>query len=60
LHPPKLPPSSRFHRPVSGAATIAEAEPIKNEISKRIKEISAQMESDQPEDRAALKSFFGK
>ena len=44
----------------AGDATVAEAEPIKNEISKRVKEISAQMESEKPEDSAARKSFFGK
>ena len=44
----------------SGDATIAEAEPIKKEIEKRIEEIPAQMESAKPEDKAALKSFFGK
>ncbi|HMF49073.1 MAG TPA: hypothetical protein VK603_10530 [Candidatus Saccharimonadales bacterium] len=43
-----------------GAATVAEAEPIKKEIDKRMKKIRAQMKSPKPEDRAALKLFFGK
>jgi hypothetical protein len=44
----------------SGDATVAEAEPIKNEINKRIEGISALMESEKPKDKAALKLFFGK
>jgi hypothetical protein len=44
----------------SGAATVAEAEPMRKEIDKRMKEISAQMESEKPEDQAALRLFFGK
>ena len=44
----------------SGDATVTEAMPIKNEINIRLKEIIAQMESQKPDDKAALKSFFGK
>ena len=44
----------------SGDVTVAEAEPIKEEIDKRVREISAQMKTEKPEDQAALKSFFGR
>ena len=44
----------------SGDATVAEAETIKNETNKRIEGISALRESEKPEDKAALKLFFGK
>jgi ElaB/YqjD/DUF883 family membrane-anchored ribosome-binding protein len=44
----------------SGDATVDEAMPIKKEINKRLKEIRAQMESEKPEDKAAVKLFFGK
>ena len=42
----------------SGAATVAEAKPIKDEIQMR--KLRAQMKSEKPRDKAALKSFFGK
>jgi hypothetical protein len=44
----------------SGDATVAEAEPITKEINKRVSEISAQMKSEKPEDKVALRLFFGK
>jgi hypothetical protein len=44
----------------SGDATVTEAKPIQKEIKTRLKEIHAQMKSGKPEDKAALKSFFGK
>ena len=44
----------------SGDATIAEATPIKTEIQILMRKLRAQMKSVKPEDRAALKSFFGK
>jgi len=44
----------------SGDATIAEVTPIKEEIKKLMRILRAQMKSVKPEDKAALKSFFGK
>ena len=44
----------------SGDATIAEATPIKKEIQILMRKLRAQMKSVKPEDRAALKSFFGR
>jgi hypothetical protein len=44
----------------SGDATVVEAKPIKKALNKRMREIRAQMESDKPEDKAALRLFFGK
>ena len=44
----------------SGDATVVEAKPIKKALNKRMREIRAQMKSAKPEDKAALKSFFGK
>jgi hypothetical protein len=44
----------------SGDATSTEAEPIQEEIKKLMRKIRAQMKSAKPEDKAALKSFFGK
>jgi hypothetical protein len=44
----------------SGDATIAEAEPIQEEIKKLMRKVRAQMKRAKPKDKAALKSFFGK
>jgi hypothetical protein len=44
----------------SGDATVAEAEPIQAEIKKLIGKLRAQMKIAKLEDKAALKSFFGK
>jgi len=43
-----------------GDATIAEAMSIKKEIQILVRKLEAQIKSVKPEDRAALKSFFGK
>jgi len=44
----------------SGDATITEVTPIKEEIQILMRKLRAQVKSVKPEDRAALKSFFGK
>jgi tetrahydromethanopterin S-methyltransferase subunit B len=50
----------KFDDVQSGDATVTEAKPIKEEIKKLMREVRAQMKSVKPEDRATLKSFFGK
>jgi hypothetical protein len=44
----------------SGAATVSEATPFRDEIKKMMRKPRAQMKSAKPKDKAALKSFFGK
>ena len=44
----------------AGDATVAELEPLREEIKKLMRKISAQAKRANPEDVAAVKAFFGK